>query len=202
MRKFLCMMIIAVMAAGILTACGNSGSGSGNKETGTDAPATNAQTASVQEDIKADDTDAKDNDAAADEQKAGKYTFVYKGINIDMKAEAAPICEALGEYKSYNEETSCAFDGLDKSYTYSSFILTTYPDGDIDRVNSVVVLDDTVSTVDGICIGDSKEKVEETYGADSFDGINSYIMIEGDASLTIIMDSDKVYSIQYNAKFE
>ena len=46
------------------------------------------------------------------------------------------------------------------------------------------------------------EKVEEVYGADSFNGVNAYQVSGGDMSLTIIMDNDKVSSIQYAAIFE
>ena len=194
MRKTICLITAAVLAAGLLTACGSNGGSQPAEQTTASAETTTAAqaTEAVQ------DTEA----APAQTAAAGKYTFVYKGTNIDMKAEAAPICEALGDAKSYTEETSCAFDGLDKNYTFSSFIMTTYPDGDKDRVNSITLLDDTVSTTDGISIGDSKEKVEEVYGADAFNGVNAYIMTEGDAQLTIIIDSDKVSSIQYTAVFE
>ena len=194
MKKIIYLLIAAVLAAGFLTACG-----SDNKNTTKETDATTTQAAGNET------TDAAADDKADDGQTAtaaDRYTFVYKGTNIVMKAEAAPICEALGDAKSYTEETSCAFDGLDKNYTYTSFIMTTYPDGDKDRVNSVTLLDDTVSTTDGICIGDSKEKVENVYGADSFNDVNAYIMTEGDAQLTIILDGDKVSSIQYTAVFE
>jgi len=194
MRKTICMITAAVLAAGLLTACGSNGGSQPAEQTTASAETTTAAQATEA----AQDTEA----APAQTAAAGKYTFVYKGTNIDMKAEAAPICEALGDAKSYTEETSCAFDGLDKNYTFSSFIMTTYPDGDKDRVNSITLLDDTVSTTDGISIGDSKEKVEEVYGADAFNGVNAYIMTEGDAQLTIIIDSDKVSSIQYTAVFE
>ena len=200
MKKIVCLVLAAAMAAGVLTACGSNG-GSSSTQT-TDAQTTAAAAAA--------DTQTQTDTAAAPEAtqaqaptSAGRYTFVYKGVNIDMKAEAAPICEALGEAKSYTEETSCAFDGLDKNYVYPSFIMTTYPDGDKDRVNSITVQDDTVSTADGISIGDSRDKVEEVYGADAFNGINAYIMKEGDAQLTIILsEDDTVYSIQYTAVFE
>jgi len=194
MRKTICMITAAVLAAGLLTACGSNGGSQPAEQTTASAETTTAAQATEA----AQDTEA----APAQTAAAGKYTFVYKGTNIDMKAEAAPNCEALGDAKSYTEETSCAFDGLDKNYTFSSFIMTTYPDGDKDRVNSITLLDDTVSTTDGISIGDSKEKVEEVYGADAFNGVNAYIMTEGDAQLTIIIDSDKVSSIQYTAVFE
>ena len=192
MKKIICLLIAAVLAAGVLTACGSDTKNSTKETEGTTTQAAGNDTA----------TPAADEGQDAAAATADKYTFVYKGTNIVMKGEAAPICEALGDAKSYTEETSCAFDGLDKNYTYTSFIMTTYPDGDKDRVNSVTLLDDTVSTVDGICIGDSKEKVEEVYGADCFNGVNAYIMAEGDAQLTVILDGDKVSSIQYTAVFE
>ena len=186
MKKIICLISAVVVAAVLLTACDSGNS----KKTETQ---TEAQTTAQQ------GSETPTIGPAAD-----RYTLVYKGTNIMMKAEAAAICEALGECKSYNEETSCAFDGLDKSYTYTSFILTTYPDGDIDRINSVTLLDDTVSTVDGISIGDTKEKVESVYGADSFNGVNAYIMTEGQAQLAILIDTttEKVNSIQYTALFE
>jgi len=206
MKKIIVLIMTLAVAAGVLTACGGGGSQQPSTEAAQQSqdPAAQATEAVDATEAATEDADAAqpDETAAAQPAEAGKFTFVYKGTNIDMKAEAAPICAALGDAKSYTEETSCAFDGLDKNYTYTSFIMTTYPDGDKDRVNSVTVLDDTVSTADGICIGDSVDKVDEVYGADAFNGVNAYIMKEGDAQLTIIIDNDKVSSIQYTALFD
>lgn len=206
MKKIIVLIMTLAVAAGVLTACGGGGSQQPSTEAAQQSqdPAAQATEAvdATEAATEAADAAQPDKTAAAQPSEAGKFTFVYKGTNIDMKAEAAPICAALGDAKSYTEETSCAFDGLDKNYTYTSFIMTTYPDGDKDRVNSVTVLDDTVSTADGICIGDSVDKVDEVYGADAFNGVNAYIMKEGDAQLTIIIDNDKVSSIQYTALFD
>ena len=131
--------------------------------------------------------------------QGGKLVFLYKDMEIAMKDDAAPILEALGEPKSYTEAASCAFD---KTYYYGSFYLYTYPDGEKDRVNMVVLCDDTLSTPEGLAIGDSKEKVESTYSADGYNGVNAYVYTKGDCTLTIIMENDKVSSIQYGAVFE
>jgi len=190
----LVLLLLSAAAALGLSACGDD-SGKNNQTT----PAASQETATTQ----AVNADTKDNtDQAASASDA--FTFTFKGTAIAMKADAEPILAELGECKSYNEETSCAFDGLDKTYTYTSFLLTTYPDGDKDRINSVTLRDDTVSTADGICIGDSKDKVEAAYGADAYNGVNAYIINSdnGDAQLTVILDSDKVSSIQYSAQFE
>ena len=137
-----------------------------------------------------------------DTDQSGTYTFLYKGTEIAMKEDAAPILEALGEAKSYTEAASCAFEGLDKTYYYGSFYLYTYPDGETDRVNMVVLCDDTLSTPEGLTIGDSKENVESIYGPDGFNGVNAYVYTRGDCTLTIIIDNDNVSSIQYGAVFE
>lgn len=183
MKKIIGLVLALSMTAVVLTACGE------EKKP--------AETAAAQTETLAD-AGAQ----AAAPAAAGKYSFATKGTVVEMKADFAPIHEALGKEKSYTEETSCAFDGLDKNYVYSSYIITTYPDGNVDKVNSLTLVDDTVSTTDGICITDSKDKVESVYGADSFNGVNAYVMQEGNAKLTIIMDGDKVSSIQYNAVFE
>ena len=89
------------------------------------------------------------------------YVFTYKGTTIQVDADAAPIVEALGEPASYYEAASCAFEGLDKIYSYSGFELNTYPSGEKDLVSAVVFRDDSVSTAEGVCIGDTLDCTEE-----------------------------------------
>ena len=165
-------MILAVvcLAVAICTLLCACGGGSGSKEEGTQ-----------------------------NQTETSGHVFVYKDAKMVMKAEAAPVLATLGDAKSYTEAASCAFDGLDKTYYYGSFYLYTYPDGDIDRINMVVLCDDTVATAEGISIGDSKEKVESIYGADGYNGVNAYVLTSGESTLTIIMENDQVSSIQYAA---
>ena len=186
-RNYIIILAVAALTAFSLAACGNS-----EKDPAPQTTETQAATVATAD----DQVQTASSDAA--------FTFTYKGTPIAMKADAQPVLSALGDCKSYTEEKSCAFDGLDKNFVYSSFILTTYPDGDMDRINSVTLQDDTVSTADGISIGDTQEKVEEKYGADNFNGINAYIMTDSSnqAQLTVIIDGGKVSSIQYAAKFD
>lgn len=130
-----------------------------------------------------------------------KFTFTYKGTSINMHEEFEPILEELGEPKSYTEEDSSAFEGLDKKYVFTSFVVTTYPDNGKDRVESVTFLDDTVSTADGICIGDAQERVEETYGEEFYTGGSAYIISKEDTTLVIIVENGTVSNIQYHAVF-
>lgn len=128
--------------------------------------------------------------------------FSYNGIAIAMNAEAAPILAALGEPESYAEQTSCAFDGLDKTYFYGSFYLTTYPKDGRDYIYRLWFADDLVSTAEGIHIGDSRSRVEEVYGSGSLSSSNAYTLTSGEAEITILITGGVVSSVQYEAKMD
>lgn len=130
---------------------------------------------------------------------AAGYTFSYNDVSIAMHADAAPIIAALGEPKSYTEQASCAFDGLDKTYSYGSFSINTYPKDGTDHISQLWFTDDQVSTGEGIRIGDSLAKVEQVYGRNGLTCGDAYILTKGETSLTIITANGLVTSIQYSA---
>ena len=130
------------------------------------------------------------------------WTYTHNGTAITMNADAAPVVTALGEPKTYTEETSCAFEGLDKTYFYGSFYIQTYPVGDKDYIFGVWFADDSVTTDEGVYVGMSQAEVESAYGAESFNGTNAYIMTKGKSTLTVILTDGAVTSIQYDAVVE
>lgn len=128
--------------------------------------------------------------------------FTHQGTVITMDAEAAPILSALGQPQHCTEAASCAFDGMDKTYYYGSFYLSTYPTAEGERVYSLWFADDTVATAEGIRIGSPQAAVEAAYGAASFNGSNAYILTGKDSRLTIILTGGTVSSVQYEAILE
>ena len=125
------------------------------------------------------------------------FSFTYKGTKIALHAPSADVIAALGEAKTYSESTSCAFEGLDKSYGYGSFYLETYPIGDKDYVYGWYFVDDMVENDEGICIGSAQADVEAAYGAENFNGTNAYTVRKGSGVLTVILENGVVSSIQY-----
>ena len=123
-------------------------------------------------------------------------SFTYNGTKITLGAEAAPIIDALCEPRSYTEEPSGAFDGMDKTYYYGSFYLSTYPLDGKDYVYCIWFADDSVVTNDGIRIGSTQTQVEAVYGTACFNGTNSYTEIQSSTKLTILLEENKVKSIQ------
>lgn len=183
-------LTVMLMAAGLLliTGCGNDekvieGNGSsvveGSQETQEDGEA--------------------DQESQPQEDVSGKgYIFNHKGTAVEIDAKAAPVLEALGEPASYFEAPSCAFEGIDKTYTYSGFELDTYPQGEEDHISAVVFKDDSVSTAEGICIGDTREKLEEVYGSGSEEG-GMLVYAKDGMKLCFILQGDEVASIEYRS---
>lgn len=126
------------------------------------------------------------------------YVFVTGGVTVEMDGDMAPVLAALGEPASYFEAASCAFEGLDKIYTYNGFEIDTYPAQDTDLVSAVILKDDSVTTAEGICIGDSLEKLLAAYGEGNRE--NGMLVYEKDGmKLCFILQDDSVISIEYRS---
>ena len=130
------------------------------------------------------------------------FSFTYNGTKITLGAEAAPIIDALGEPRSYTEEPSCAFEGMDKTYYYGSFYISTYPLDGKDYIYNLWFADDGVATDEGIRIGSTQSQVEDAYGKDCFNGTNIFVMPKGQSKLVILIEDGKVSSIRYEVILE
>jgi hypothetical protein len=128
------------------------------------------------------------------------YYFEVKGVKVEMKADAEAVLKALGSYKSSYEAPSCAFDGMDKIYSYGGYDILTYTADGKDFISGVVLRDDTVETPEGIAIGSKLEDVKKKYNAkEEGSSINVY---SENCRLLIIFDNGVVTSIQYIARSE
>jgi hypothetical protein len=149
--------------------------------------------------------DGKTSDKAEGDEtgEAGEgFSFLANDVTIPMNVDAAPIIEALGEADSYFEAASCAFQGLDKIYTYSGFEIYTYPNGDKDYISSVYLKDDSVQTDKGIYIGSTFDEVKEAYGEDYTEKSGEYTYTLGQTKLSFLIEEDCVSAITYSAIVE
>ena len=104
----------------------------------------------------------------------------------------------LGEPNDYYEVQSCAFDGMDKIYTFDNYEVHTYPDNGTDKVLSIYFLNDQVSTTEGVKIGDSLSSMLEVYG-DGYEQLDTqYTYSKGLTQLRFIVENDVITSIEYN----
>lgn len=133
-----------------------------------------------------------------DTQETAKgYVFVVQGTALPIDADISTVTDALGEPLSYYEAASCAFDGLDKIYTYAGFTVQTYPDSD--SIYMIVLKDDSVSTQEGISIGDTLEQVVAAYGSDYTEETGMIVYRKDGMKLSFIIQEDEVVSIEYSS---
>lgn len=133
------------------------------------------------------------------ESSSDAYYVTYNGIDIHMNQESASIIEALGDNYSYFEAPSCAYEGLDKIYTYNSIAVYSYTMNGVDYISSVQLRDDTVATNEGIRIGSSADDVYRVYGEDGVQGPSGVEFFMGDSILAFVFDGSNVSAITYTA---
>lgn len=178
MNKKLLALALALGLTLSLTACG--GDSSNDTQTGGGSPAPQSST------------------QAGSGTTAGAYTFTTAdGVEVAVNEDMADVLAELGQEQSYFEAESCAFEGLDKTYTYPGFVITTRPDGDKDYVNSIRLTDDTVSTGEGVYIGSSEADVTTAYGEGGGDSEGALTYTAGDVTLNFILEDGVVSSIEY-----
>ncbi len=190
-KRFVAYMLCVSMTMFGLTACGDEKAKVESKET---TQITTQSTDSIEASI----TEEAANDAIVTTQAAGGYVFSYNQVEIEPDADAQAIVDALGEPMSYYEAKSCAFEGLDKIYTYSSFQIETYPAKDKDLISMIILMDDLVTTKEGAYIGMNASEVTKIYGEqDIVDGTLIYSM--GNMKLKFVLDNETVVSIEYDS---
>ena len=148
----------------------------------------------------AEDQQVQNTKAATAEKKEEKgYVFCYNDTVIEIDAASASVIEQLGEANSYFEAPSCAFEGIDKMYTYNGFEVDTYPLEDGDHISAVIFKDDTVATAEGVGIGDSVDKVIEIYGKDAVDESGMMVYDKDGMQLCFIVEEERVISVEYRS---
>lgn len=137
-----------------------------------------------------------------DSQGEEGFVFEYEGIRIPISSKAELSLKDLGKEVDYYQAESCAFQGLDKIYTYNNFELHTYEIDGVDHVYSIVFLDDIISTPEGISLGSSLEDLIDAYGEDYTQELGLYTYELDKVKLAFIIENDEVSSIEYSAVTE
>lgn len=137
--------------------------------------------------------------AADDSSYTAGSTFVFpaKGQKISVNMPLSLFIDSLGDPDDYFESESCAFQGLDKTYTYKDFVIYTYPQSEKDYVASIALKSDAVTTAEGAYIGMTADEVKALYQAPSDESDKAIVYTDGDAVLSFMLDGDQVSSITY-----
>lgn len=188
MKKIALVLLFAL----VLTGCG--------KEK-TENAGNNNQPTSVENQNNQESLGSENNDKAETNKnnEPKGYVFEYNGVKIGMDMEAAPIIAALGEADSYFEAPSCAFDGLDKTYSYGSFEIDTYEQDGKDYISTVFFCDDLIETPEGVCLFETKADMIKAYGEGFKEEFGMLVYEKDGMKLKFIVTGDEITSIEYSS---
>lgn len=145
---------------------------------------------------------AVSNNSENKQENETSYIFTYDGMEISVNEDIESVVGKLGEPIAYYEAASCAFDGMDKFYTYSSFQLDTYPKDGKDMLASIYFKDDLVKTTEGISLYMTKDDMIAAYGEATTVNGNEYTYEKGNGCLYFILEGDEIISIEYQTKVD
>lgn len=193
-------LIAVTLVVGVLVALSGCSSESTTDSTTVANGANNAATNSAD--------DVSNNDSAAGNEAASnagsfvagsKMHISASGKDIYVNEPTADFIDALGDTDSYFESESCAFQGLDKVYTYKNFVIRTYPIDEVDYVSSIEFRNDSITTSTGCYIGMDMDTVKTNnseYELESESEV-SLVYVDGDTKLSYIFTDGEVSSITY-----
>lgn len=127
------------------------------------------------------------------------YLFTYNGYQFGVDMPADEVIAALGEPKDKYTSESCAFGGEDTVYYYSSIQISTNNEYGYERIYSIYLEDDLVSTEKGICVGSTAEDVKNAYGEPGDKSSEVCLVYEKDTmTLSFNLVDGLVSTILYN----
>ncbi len=186
-KRLVSILLSSMLVMSVFAGCGSSETPAGNVES---APVV-SESAQVQESSK---------QAEAEVPADSGYVYSQGGVDVAVNGLMSPIVDAWGEPDKYFESESCAFQGMDKVYTYGSVVINTYPENEKDYVLTIELKDDTITTAEGIYIGSSKADVVATYGTATSETDVALVYEKGECQLTFFFEDDCVTNITYAAK--
>jgi len=147
------------------------------------------------------DPDTENNDANSEESEPGVpsvFSFKVRDFVVEMDQDINDVLAALGEPLGIFEAPSCAFDGIDRIFSYPGVQIHTYPVGDSDYVHTIMFLDDSHRTAEGaIRLGSAIQSVFDAYGEDYSYDSGMYTFTRGLTTLEFFVENDMVMGITY-----
>ena len=127
------------------------------------------------------------------------YLFKSGDVEIKVGGDANATVSALGEAQNVVETPSCGGGAEpDREYTYAGFKFNTVNENGVNKIVKIVLTDDSVSTPEGISIGDGREAVIETYGADYTENASgTLVYTDGETQLMFGISNGCVSAIHY-----
>ena len=130
-------------------------------------------------------------------QAEDSYVFKSGAVEIKMGEEAKTVLAQLGApVKPVFEIDSCAYQGKDRLYTYDGMEVSTNQVKGKERIASLLVRGNGLSTPEGLKIGSKEAEIVKLYG-NTTPEFGIYRYQKGNAELSIYTTAGVVDEIEY-----
>ena len=126
-----------------------------------------------------------------------KYYVEVGGVKIELGADADAVISALGTPKATAEVGNCGGQGTLTKYTYASIEVYVLTSGSSKTIDQITLLDDTVSTPEGIKIGSAQNDVKTKCKTPTKSSDSSYTYTSGNKNLKFNFRDGAVVGIDY-----
>lgn len=194
MKKIICLIMCIAMAVSLM-ACGK------NEEVNSSQvikkPVSSKIESSKDESSKIESSDVKSEKITSSVELGDNFCITIDGVKLTPGDEFTD--ETLSLEHTLYTVPSCAFEGEDKLYSFSDFEVQCFEDSfmEADRIFSIYILEPTLSTDEGIALGDSLEDIEKVYGTDYVNEDNVYTYYLGNTYLSFGIENGAVVTIEY-----
>lgn len=167
MKKLICIVLALVCVFGLVACTDNSGNGTTTKPT------------------------------TGDKNTPKGYLFTYNGTQFGVDMAMDSVLTKLGQPDDKLTSASCAFGGNDTVYYYDSIEISTNDELGYERIYSIYLKDDLVSTEKNICVGATADEVKTAYGEPSITAGNGLTYEKDGMTLKFNLKDGSVSSILY-----
>jgi len=128
---------------------------------------------------------------------APAFALTVGDFMIYMDQNIQDVLNAMGEPLGVFEAPSCAFDGIDRIFSFPGLQIHTYPLDNGDFIHTVSIRDDSIMTQNGIYLGNSLDSVLAAYGNDYQQEFGMFTFTKGVTTLQFLVEYDMVVAITY-----
>ena len=126
--------------------------------------------------------------------ESGNFGYTYHDVRLvpGEAFDAKDLPRAVGTYTI----PSCAFSGTDNVYTYDSIEVVAYDEGQGEHLYCVYLTDPNITTDEGLCLGDSVDKMIQIYGENYTKTGSEYAYYRGDTILIVLAQGGVINAIE------
>ena len=129
----------------------------------------------------------------------GAFLFVYD--NMVFPLGDVFLKDTYGDALKIDTEKGRE-DTQKRTYTYEHYEVVTYLVEDLERIYQVTLLDDQVSTMEGVKVSDTVDRMLQVYGENYQVRNDGYEYFRGDTSLMFCVNDSSITKIEYRYQVE